>query len=136
MNPNQLRRSLEHSPLPHTVAGGWWCASGQGGLLIGGVRHPRGSHIPDEIVQAMTPARLALLTANGALQHRLDAMPADLPQPVEIQPDDDAAINQRIADNMKAAGVLPSRDLKVGSRGLLPQAHPSTLTKEGKGDVS
>jgi hypothetical protein len=54
MNGQQRLRSLEQKPAPPTGAGGWWCAGGQG-LTIGGVRYPRGSHVPSSLVSLLAP---------------------------------------------------------------------------------
>jgi hypothetical protein len=127
MNRQQRLRSLEPKPAP-VAAGGWWCASGQGGLTVGGVRFPRGSHVPDEIVRAIAPNKLAILQGGGHLQYRLDAIPPDLPAPQRVVQDEPRIAQQQRA-NMKAAG--DGDDARVGSCGLLPHGHPSAAIKSG-----
>jgi hypothetical protein len=135
MNQAQLRRAQESRASAPATAGGWWCASGQGGFTIGSVRFPRGARVPDEIIATIAPNKLAILQSGGHLQYRLDAVPASAPAPVKIARTDDAAEQAAMVRNMKAAGVLPGPDVRVGCRGMIPQGHPSTAVQLGKGDV-
>jgi hypothetical protein len=135
MNLAQRRRAAEEATPTVPTGGGCWLSGTS--LTIGQVRFPRGSRVPDEIVAAIEPGRLAVLMSNRLLMHRLGPLPANAPQPVPLPPPIDPAVERAEQNASLRRDGFADWELTAG----IPTppgnaAHPSTMVQPTRLPIS
>ena len=119
---------LDSEPkVPVLTPQAWWVAGKS--MNIGEAHFPRGAIVPDELVAAFQPQRLAVMVRNSFLVHRIDAPDAmaAMPEARPIVREDPAAEARRQREAMERAGYQPweiDHRVKAPS-GAYASQHPS-----------